>query len=105
MRFLVDANLPPALVHFLEKDGHQAEHVVDVGLREAKDSPIWDYALEHGAVIISKDEDFRNDSAAFLTERHRLSGLGWEIRPNAHYCCGLQKFCRKSFSGWMLAKS
>ena len=35
-----------------------AEHVADIGLRDADDSLIWDYALAHQAVIITKDEDF-----------------------------------------------
>jgi len=38
--------------------GHEALHVMDVGLLEAGDSRIWDYALTNGAVIITKDEDF-----------------------------------------------
>ena len=58
MRFIVDAQLPPALAQLLASRGHHAEHVQDVGLREAQDSPIWKYALEHQAVIVTKDEDF-----------------------------------------------
>ncbi len=58
MRFLVDAQLPPALARFLTAHGHHAEHVADIGLRDADDSPIWRYALQHGAAIITKDEDF-----------------------------------------------
>lgn len=30
----------------------------EVGLREAEDLPIWRYALENDAVVITKDEDF-----------------------------------------------
>jgi len=40
MRFLVDAQLPPGLVQFLEKRGHEAKAVRDVGLREAQDPAI-----------------------------------------------------------------
>lgn len=58
MRFLVDAQLPPALVQPLTACGHVAEHVADIGLRDADDSSIWDYALRHQAIIITKDEDF-----------------------------------------------
>ena len=58
MRFIVDANLPPALARALTAQGHHADHVSDVGLRESEDDPIWDYALRHQAVIITKDEDF-----------------------------------------------
>ncbi len=58
MRFLIDAQLPPALARFLESQGHVAEHVADIGLRHADDSPIWAHALAHQAIIITKDEDF-----------------------------------------------
>jgi predicted nuclease of predicted toxin-antitoxin system len=58
MRFLVDAQLPPALARWLEERGHTAEHVVDSGLATADDRVIWDHAVETGAVIITKDEDF-----------------------------------------------
>ena len=58
MRFVVDAQLPPALVHLLIAHGHLAEHVADIGLRDADDSPIWNYALQNDAIIVTKDEDF-----------------------------------------------
>ncbi len=58
MRFVVDAQLPPALARLLADHGHTAEHVADIGMRDAADSPIWSYALEHGATIVTKDEDF-----------------------------------------------
>jgi len=58
VRFLVDANLPPALADFFVKAGHQAEHVEKVGLRHSKDTLIWNYAIKNNAVIVTKDEDF-----------------------------------------------
>lgn len=58
MRFIVDAQLPPALARMLSRRGHHAEHVADIGMRHSDDTPIWNYALEHGAVIVTKDEDF-----------------------------------------------
>ena len=57
MRFIVDAQLPPALAHWLVEAGHNARHVEEVGLREAEDIPIWRYALDNNAVVITKDED------------------------------------------------
>ena len=59
MRWIIDAQLPPALCGFLEFYGHQAEHVMALGMGDASDSVIWDYALEYEAVIITKDEDFQ----------------------------------------------
>jgi predicted nuclease of predicted toxin-antitoxin system len=58
MRFIVDAQLPHALARLLTSHGHHAEHVADIGLRDAEDSPIWSYALQQDAVIITKDDDF-----------------------------------------------
>jgi predicted nuclease of predicted toxin-antitoxin system len=62
-RFLVDAQLPPALARWLEKAGHHAQHVADIGLAQASDRDIWDRAIGAGAVIITKDEDFAQRKA------------------------------------------
>jgi predicted nuclease of predicted toxin-antitoxin system len=58
VRFLVDAQLPPALARWLASQGHEAEHVIDIGLAGAADRTIWQQASERGAVIVTKDEDF-----------------------------------------------
>jgi predicted nuclease of predicted toxin-antitoxin system len=78
MRFLVDAQLPPALARWLAANGHRAEHVADHQMEAASDSAIWDYALQKTAVIITKDEDF--------AQRKTLSNAGpaviWLRLPN-----------------------
>lgn len=58
MRFVVDAQLPPALARMLAGCGHKAEHVADIGLRDSEDSSIWRHAMETEAVLVTKDEDF-----------------------------------------------
>jgi predicted nuclease of predicted toxin-antitoxin system len=58
MRFLVDAQLPPALARWLSERGHEAAHVLDLGLLEASDRSIWTQAGEIGATLITKDQDF-----------------------------------------------
>jgi len=58
LRFLVDAQLPPALARWIADRGHQAEHVLDVGLQAAGDTAVWEHARQEAAVIVSKDEDF-----------------------------------------------
>lgn len=45
MRFLVDAQLPPALAHWLSARGHEAVHVGELGMQAATDRVIWDRAL------------------------------------------------------------
>ena len=58
MRFLVDAQLPPALARWLADQGCPSEHVFQVGLATADDPGIWTYAVSAQAVLITKDEDF-----------------------------------------------
>jgi predicted nuclease of predicted toxin-antitoxin system len=58
MRFLVDAQLPPALVQLLREHGHDAVHVTEIGPADTSDSDLWRYALEHDSAIVTKDEDF-----------------------------------------------
>lgn len=58
MKFLIDAQLPPALGRWIASKGHQATHVFDVGFHPANDPVIWERAQNEQAVIISKDEDF-----------------------------------------------
>ncbi len=58
MRFLVDANLPPALAIWLRGRGHEADHVRDTGEVSRTDTHIWREAIAEGYVLVSKDEDF-----------------------------------------------
>jgi predicted nuclease of predicted toxin-antitoxin system len=58
VRFIVDAQLPPALARLLVRFGHDAIHVSDAGLLTASDRDIWNYASRLAAALITKDEDF-----------------------------------------------
>ncbi len=58
MKFLIDANLPPALAQWLASEGHEAHHVSDLGLEAMPDREIWTRARELDACIVTKDEDF-----------------------------------------------
>lgn len=87
MRFLVDAQVPPALARWLAAKGHEAAHVGDLGMQAASDAAIWDYALASSSVIVTKDEDFAqrkvlNDGAPLvvwirLPNTRRRDLLGW----------------------------
>jgi predicted nuclease of predicted toxin-antitoxin system len=61
--FLVDAQLPPALANWLTQQGHTAQHVDNLGLRNAEDVVIWNWALRSAAIIVTKDEDFAERTA------------------------------------------
>lgn len=79
MRFLVDAQLPPALARWIVEQGHEAWHVADCDLQSASDRQIWDYAVQNVVAIITKDEDFAQRRA--LTEKGPI--VLWIRLPNA----------------------
>lgn len=58
MRFLIDAQLPPALARWLGLRGHDAVHVADAGLLAGTDAAIATLAVQERRVLVSKDEDF-----------------------------------------------
>ena len=58
MRFLIDAQLPPGLAHWLSARGYPSEHVNDLGLGAAPDGEIEARARETEAVVWSKDAGF-----------------------------------------------
>ncbi|MDF7776942.1 DUF5615 family PIN-like protein [Sphingomonas sp. AOB5] len=58
MKFLIDAQLPPALCGWLRERGHEAVHVFEIGMAAASDVEIATRAEADGAVLVSKDEDF-----------------------------------------------
>src|SRR5437763_17062131 len=62
MRLLIDANLSPALVSLLEDVFPGSLHVLSIHEESAEDSDIWDYALKHDLIIVTKDSDFDNMS-------------------------------------------
>ncbi len=58
VRFVLDAQLPPALARALREAGYDVRAVRELGLRDAEDPEIWDYALANQATIVTKDQDF-----------------------------------------------
>lgn len=68
MRFLIDAQLPPALAQVLRDRGHAAEHIAEIGPPDASDRALWQYAIAADAVIVTKDEDFAHMLAVLAAE-------------------------------------
>ena len=58
MRFLVDAQLPPALARWLGERGFAATAVRELGLRDSDDRSIRNFATAGGWTVVTKDEDF-----------------------------------------------
>ena len=58
MRFLVDAQLPPALARWLGEHGFSSAPVRQVGLRDSDDGSVWNFAVRGSWTVLTKDEDF-----------------------------------------------
>ena len=58
MHFLIDEDLPRATGSLLQRYGHKASDVRDIGLRGAKDSQIASYAQSKGLCLLTGDFDF-----------------------------------------------
>ena len=62
MKLLFDQNLSPRLPRLLADIYAEGVHVREVGLRDADDVAIWQYAKANGYAIVSKDSDFQQRS-------------------------------------------
>jgi predicted nuclease of predicted toxin-antitoxin system len=60
MRFLVDAQLSPAIAAWINREfsDHSASSIRSHGLSSAEDAEVIETAKELGAVLITKDFDF-----------------------------------------------
>lgn len=58
MKFILDMQLPRTALIPFRNAGHDAEHVSRIASDRATDIEIWHLAVRHGAIIVTKDEDF-----------------------------------------------
>jgi predicted nuclease of predicted toxin-antitoxin system len=65
MKLLFDENLSFRLVTALADIYPDSTHVRETGLLGASDRNIWNYAPEHGFLLVSKDTDFYERSIMF----------------------------------------
>ena len=65
MKLLFDENLSPKLVMALADVFPNSAHVDRLGLGGSPDNEVWDYAKQHGFVLISKDSDFYEKSMLY----------------------------------------
>jgi len=62
VKLLFDENLSHKLVAMLADVFPESTHILDIGLGGASDASIWAAAQDHGLVIVSRDQDFRDRS-------------------------------------------
>jgi predicted nuclease of predicted toxin-antitoxin system len=60
VKLLFDQNLSHKLVPLLGDLFPGSEHVRNIGLREADDETIWNYAESNQFLIVTKEEDFHS---------------------------------------------
>lgn len=60
MKLLFDHNLSPRLVTLLADIYRDSNHVALVNLDQAEDVEVWDFALIHDYIIVTKDSDFND---------------------------------------------
>ncbi len=60
MKLLFDQNLSPRLVDLLADAYPGSGHAEHLGLGQASDLELWDFAKRQGFAIVSKDEDFNH---------------------------------------------
>ena len=65
MKPLFDQNLSHKLARRLTDIFPDSTHVREVGLKEANDPVVWDYAKQQSFMIVSKDADFHQRSFVF----------------------------------------
>lgn len=59
MKLLIDHNLSPRLVQHLLANYPGSMHTMELGLGQAPDRWIWEYAATNGFSILTKDTDFQ----------------------------------------------
>jgi predicted nuclease of predicted toxin-antitoxin system len=65
VKLLFDQNLSHKLARRLTDIFPDSTHVREVGLKEANDPVVWDYAKQQSFMIVSKDADFHQRSFVF----------------------------------------
>ena len=65
MKLLFHQNLSPRLPRLLADLYPNSVHVREIGLRDASDAEIWEYAKKNGFVIVPKDSDFQQRSLLY----------------------------------------
>jgi predicted nuclease of predicted toxin-antitoxin system len=73
VKFIVDAQLPPLLAHWIVGRGHEADHVFDLALIHGSDHEIWSIALAGPAIVLTKDRDF----VEWAQERNPAPQIVW----------------------------
>jgi predicted nuclease of predicted toxin-antitoxin system len=64
--FLADEQLPPRLAQWLRERGHDARHILEIGLGGSPDKQMMAVAADMTAVLVTKDADFSLAQSAIV---------------------------------------
>jgi predicted nuclease of predicted toxin-antitoxin system len=70
--FILDENLPFALLEFLKSQGYDANHIKNMGKTGIKNGEVYQVAEENDAWILTRDSDFKSYHK-FVT--HNVRGI------------------------------
>jgi len=89
VKILIDMNLSPQWVGFLENEGLQAKHWSAIGPAPATDAEIMAYALLHDHVVLTHDLDFsailavthgeKPSVVQIRAEEPSTDRIGWQV--------------------------
>jgi predicted nuclease of predicted toxin-antitoxin system len=72
IKFLLDENIPYALIEYLEEKGFSVEHLKKIGKQGIKNGEVYKLAEEGKSWIVTRDADFQN-YYKFIS--HDISGI------------------------------
>jgi predicted nuclease of predicted toxin-antitoxin system len=65
VKLLLDENLSDRIISRIGDLFPDSTHIKAVGLKEADDFVVWEWAKKHGFTIVSKDTDFHQRAIVF----------------------------------------
>src|SRR5262245_60528184 len=93
MKLLFDQNLSPRLLRLLADIFPDCAHVRELGMKDATDTIIWEYAKANDFAIVRKTLISRR-AACYLAIHRNSFGRGSGIAPSKRLkiCCGTNRW-------------
>ena len=79
MRFLSDQDVWQATVDFIRAAGYEVQRAADVGLAQASDVQLLEYARREGRVLLTRDKGF--GSLVFVKQREHRGVILLRVTP------------------------
>ncbi len=72
MTILTDEHVPRAVATTLQSEGIDAITIYDTDLIGVDDQPLLEYAIEHGYVVLTNDQDFVSEDFVTTYNHHGI---------------------------------